>query len=319
MFARLVNAFVRFAVNALLRLVMRPIWARGITVPVLRRHTAAVDRLMARLEGVPPATAVNAGGVDAEWVEPPRAPAGGAAGVLLYLHGGGWCVHLPLAYRRHARELARRSGLRVLLPDYRLAPEHPHPAALQDCVAAYRWLLAQGTPAARIAVAGDSAGGNLTLALLMRLKAEGLPQPACAAVLSPLTDFSGLSSSFEFNAGSDVMFSRAAETLLKDPYVRDTPLTDPGISPLYGDWRGLPPLLFHASAAEMLLCDSVRAAERARMAGVTVRERIWPGLPHVFQLFRVLREAREALDDIGAHLALHTREDGGASAAKETP
>jgi monoterpene epsilon-lactone hydrolase len=299
---RVFNAWLRFTLKLLLRLTMKPIWARGIGIAELRRRTAAADRLLARLEGTPAALPVDAGGVAAEWIDPPQ---GQPRGVLLYLHGGGWCVHLPISYRRHAVELARRSGLRVLLPDYRLAPEHPHPAALDDCLAAYRWLLDQGHDSRRIAVAGDSAGGNLTLALLMRLKREGLALPACAAMLSPLTDFCGLSSSIEFNAASDVMFSFAATRLLRDPYVGATPLADPGISPLYGDWAGLPPLLFHASASELLLCDTVRAAERARAAGVSVRERVWPGLPHVFQLFRMLAEARDALDDIGAHLRSH--------------
>lgn len=299
MFARLVNACLRVVVRLVLRLAMRPIWARGIGIEQLRRHTAMVDRLLARLEGTPEATAVVIDGVSAEWVDPPQS---GSAGVLLYLHGGGWCVHLPITYRRHARELARRSGLRVLVLDYRLAPEHPYPAALDDCVAAYRWLLGQGTSSARVAVAGDSAGGNLTLALLMRLKRDGLPLPACAAALSPLADFNVPSSSFEFNARLDVMFSPHVVPLLRDAYVGAAPLDDPGISPLNGDWAGLPPLLFQASSTELLLCDSVRAAERARMAGVAVRERIWPAMPHVFQLFRFLREARDALDDIAAHL-----------------
>ena len=317
MLGRLLNTWLRWVVNLLLRLTMKPIWARGITIEGLRRQTAATDRLMARLEGTPSASAVDAGGVAAEWIEPPQ---GGARGVLLYLHGGGWCVHLPIAYRRHALELARRSGLRVLLPDYRLAPEHPYPAALDDCCAAYRWLLARGVAPTRLAVAGDSAGGNLTLALLLRLKREGLPLPACAAALSPLTDFSPTSSSLAFNARSDVMFTAEASRLMGEPYVRDTPLTDPGVSPLYGDWAGLPPLLFQASAAEMLLCDSVRAAERARAAGVAVTEQIWPGLPHVFQLFRRLREAREALDGIGAHLRLHIPDAVGVAAVpQETP
>ncbi len=310
MWRRLANACLRFALNLLLRLTMKPIWARGIAIDEFRRRTAAADRLMARLHGGPAALAVDAGGVSAEWIDPPAQP---PQGVLLYLHGGGWCVHLPRSYRRHAGELARRSRLRVLLPDYRLAPEHPHPAALDDCVAAYRWLLDQGYAPRQIAVAGDSAGGNLTLALLMRLKREELAQPACAAALSPLTDFCGLSSSIEFNARSDVMFTRAATRLMGDPYVRDTAPTDPGVSPLYGDWAGLPPLLFHASASELLLCDTVRAAERARAAGVSVRERVWPGLPHVFQLFPMLAEARDALDDIAAHLQAHVGAAPGAA------
>lgn len=294
--------FLRWLLNLALRLWMKPLWARGITIEQMRRKAAAADRLLARLEGVPPARAVDAGGVAAEWIDP---PAGSAGGTLLYLHGGGFGVHLPISYRRHAAELARRSGMRVLLPDYRLAPEHPYPAALDDCCAAYRWLLGQGIAPARIAIAGDSAGGNLTLATLMRLAREGVPLPACAAVLSPVTDFSGLSSSLAFNEAADVMFTLAATTLIRDPYVGATPLDDPGVSPLFGSWSGLPPLLFHASSSEMLLCDTVRAAERARIAGVSVRERVWPGLPHVFQMFRVLPEAQAALDDIAAHLRSH--------------
>lgn len=304
--------FRRIFVGLLLRLFMKRLWARGIHIDALRRKAAWIDRWYAGVGSGAVARSVNVQGVPAIWIDPRTDPQAASAlgvpgtrGVLLYLHGGAFSVHLPAVYQRLAANLVRRTGMSVLLPDYRLAPEHPYPAGLDDCCKAYRWLLAQGHAPQRIAIAGDSAGGNLTLATLMRLQSEGVPLPSCAAALSPLTDFAGLSPSWDYNERSDVMFDRRVSSLVRQAYVGTTALDDAGISPLYGDWRGLPPLLLHASSSEMLLGDTLRAAERARAAGVQVTEHIWRGLPHVFQLFRLFPEAGQALNEIALHIRTH--------------
>lgn len=294
--------FKRIVIGLFLRLFMKRLWTRGISIDALRRKAAWVDNWYARVDRGTAARRMNMRGVPAIWVDP---PVPGNRGVLLYLHGGAFSVHLPAVYQRLAVDLARRTGMHVVLPDYRLAPEHPYPAALDDCFTAYRWLLAQGHGPGQIAIVGDSAGGNLSLALMMRLRTEGLTLPACAAALSPLTDFAGLSPSWTYNEHSDVMFNRTAADMVRHTYAGQTALDDAGLSPLYGNWHGLPPLLLHASSSEMLLGDTLRAAERARAAGVQVNEHIWPGLPHVFQLFRAFPEADLALEEIALHLRMH--------------
>ena len=206
-------------------------------------------------------------------------------GTLLYLHGGAWCLHLPGTYRRLAHRLAALTGLRVLLPDYRLAPEHPFPAAVDDCFATYRWLVDQGYADRPLAIAGDSAGGSLTLVTMMRARDASLPLPACAALLSPSTDLTMSGPSIEYNERADPMFANAALTLLPDLYCPGVARSHPWLSPLFGQWQGLPPLLFQAGSTEMLLDDSVRAHDRAIAAGVDARIKVWPGLPHVAPLF----------------------------------
>jgi epsilon-lactone hydrolase len=289
----------RLLVNNTLRFTLKPLWRKGPSIATLRAKAAIIDKWVGRWFGRPAVEAVEANGVASEWIGDARTA---ERGVLLYLHGGAFCIHMPNAYRRLASRLARKTGMRVLLPDYRLAPEHPLPAGLQDCVAAYRWLLAQGFPASRIAIAGDSAGGNLTLATLMRARDEGCPMPARAALLSPVTDLGGSGPSVHDNERSDVMFSGPALAMVQKIYLGGQSPDLPAASPLFGDWQGLPPLLFHASTTEMLRDDSRRAVERARAAGVEARLKEWPDLPHVFQMLALLPEARRAVDEIGAFL-----------------
>jgi acetyl esterase/lipase len=232
--------------------------------------------------------------VPSEWI----GEAGAAQrGVLLYLHGGAFSLHLPNAYRQLTSRLARATGMRVLVPAYRLASEHRFPAGLDDCFAACRWLMGQG-----FSIAGDSAGGNLALGVLMRLRDEGLPLPGCAALISPVTDLTGSGPSVHGNEGSDVMFDRHVLTLVQATYLDGAPADDPAASPLFGDWSGLPPLLFHVSSSEMLLDDSLRAVERARCHGVDAKVKVWPDMPHVFQLIGVLPQSKRSLDEIGAFI-----------------
>jgi acetyl esterase/lipase len=278
--------------NAFLRLRVRPLWKPGLDIQKIRRRTAKMD---ARIGGSAPPIAsepVEIAGVKATWY---GEPALAARGTLLYLHGGAWIVHLPATYRRLAATLSGLTGRRVLLVDYRLAPEHPFPAAIDDCFAVYRWLVDNGYAVRPLAIAGDSAGGNLTLVTLMRARDGGVRLPDCAVVLSPSTDLTLSAPSFRYNADADVMFSPAAGEVLPDMYCPGQPRTSPLLSPLFGDWSGLPPLLFHAGSTEMLLDDSVRAHDRARQAAVEADIEVWVDLPHVFHVFRWLPEARQGL------------------------
>ena len=249
--------------------------------------------------------------VPAEWVEPERPAA--SSGVreerlprrtVLYLHGGAYLFCSPRTHRGITAFLARSVPARVLVPDYRLAPEHPFPAALEDALACYRWLLSREIAAREIVLAGDSAGGGLTLAVLLALKDGGEPLPAAAACLAPWTDLAATGDSVRSNSASDAWVYGEAVALGARLYLGSTPATHPLASPLYGELAGLPPLLIHVSASELLRDDGLRLAERARRAGVPVRLRMWSGLPHVWQGFApFIPEARESLEEIAAFLA----------------
>ena len=287
-------------INLLLRALVKPIWRRAPSIDLLRRRAAMVDRRFGgKASGEPCRVEHLSDQVDAQWIGP---TANAANGAILYLHGGGFCVHLPAIYGAFCSDLARRTGLPVLLPDYRLAPEHPAPAALDDCEIAYRQLL-HTVPAERIVVAGDSAGGNLALALLQRLPHVGLPMPAGAVLLSPATDFTGAGWSMQFNERRDVMFSHEALAIVAGHYLKQLPAADPRVSPLRGDWRGLPPLWFHVSSSEMLLDHSLLAVDRATLQGVAAQAKVWPDLPHVFPLFGGLAEAAQCRADIARFIA----------------
>lgn len=245
---------------------------------------------------------VQAGTVPAEWLIPPDAPPDRA---LLYIHGGAWFMCSPRTHRGLVSHLAYRSGVRALSLDYRLAPEHPFPAGLEDCLAAYEWLLQGGIAPEGIVVAGDSAGGNLALALLIALRDAGRPLPAAAVALSPATDLAGTGESHRTRRHLDPIFSQmGANTIISD-YITDHDVRHPLISPLYADLHGLPPLLIHVGDQEMLLDDAVRFGERASAAGVPVQTVVWPGMFHVFQLFTFLPEARQAHAQIAAFIRAH--------------
>jgi len=293
-------------INALLRLNVKPMWRPGLTIDEIRRHTAKTDRRLAKRLGDCPTERVTIAGVRATWYGAPELAA--RTGTLLYLHGGAWCVHLPALYGAFAAKLSALTGLRVLLVDYRLAPEHPFPAAVDDCLAVYRSLVDSAGTRPRV-IAGDSAGGNLSLITLMRARDAQLPLPSCAVLLSPATDIALGGPSIRYNANADPMFSAGAGDLLPSMYCPDLDRTDPLISPLYGNWANLPPLFFMAGSTEMLLDDSVRAHDRAQQAGTNSRIDVWPDMPHVFPLFSMLPEARRALGDIAAFIVQHPPRD----------
>ncbi|KMO40457.1 alpha/beta hydrolase [Methylobacterium tarhaniae] len=241
------------------------------------------------------------GGIPGEWAERPGlAP---DAPRLFYLHGGGFIGCSPRTHRPLTGAFAVR-GFRVFCPDYRLAPEHPFPAALDDAAAAWSAFAAAG-PAG---IAGDSAGGNLSLALMLRARRDGLPLPSAAVLFSPSTDMLGEGDSMRTNARRDAMFDPAKLQDLVGAYLAGHDPADPLASPLRGDLSGLPPLLFHVGAREVLRDDSVRFAEKARRAGVSATVTVWPVVPHVWQFAQTfLPEARRSLSEASAFLKSHAR------------
>jgi acetyl esterase/lipase len=187
--------------------------------------------------------------------------------------------------------------------DYRLAPGHPFPAALRDCVTAYRWLLKQGIPAENLVLAGDSAGGNLAITTMMKLRDNGEQLPAAAACLSPVACLSG--GHVSSRQGNDPLLHPRAMRMYDRSYVGRNDACDPLISPVFGDWRGLPPLLVHAGEDEILREDAVRIERLAKAAGVDVRLEVYPRMWHVWQLFLELPQATESLDGIAQFLRAH--------------
>ena len=240
---------------------------------------------------------VSAGGVPAEMI------AGEGADtdhVMYYLHGGGYVAGSIDSHRNLTGNLARALGCQVLALDYRLAPENPHPASVEDAVTGYGWLLEQGYSADSIVVAGDSAGGGLTVALLLALKQQGLPQPAAAVPLSPWVDMEATGDSMVSRADADPMITPGSLTNIAALFLgEDGDPTDPLASPLHGDLSGLPPLLIQVGDAEVLLDDSTRLAAQAEQAGVDVTLEVWPEMVHVFQAsVGYVPEATQAVDRI---------------------
>jgi acetyl esterase/lipase len=240
-------------------------------------------------------TTTAAAGVACEWLIPPAAS---PRSTILYLHGGGWTLGWTDLHRRMVGHLSRAAGCRALAVDYRLAPEYPFPAALDDCLTAYHWLLKEGTSPADIVIAGDSAGGNLTLSTLLSLRDGREPLPAAAVCISPMTDFEGSGETFRTN--KDPVVTAEFALAMCHYYADGNDLRSPLLSPLYGDLHGLPPLLLHAGGDEILLSDATRLADKARASGVAVRLSIWPGMWHVWHLLApALPEASQAIEAIG--------------------
>lgn len=236
-----------------------------------------------------------------EWIERSGEPAIGARPTVLYLHGGGYYFCSPRTHRSIVFGLATRANAPVFSLDYRLAPEHRFPAALDDATAAYRHLIAEGTAPESIVIAGDSAGGGLALATLVALRDAGDPLPAGAVLFSPWTDLAATGASIVDNDGADPMFSGPAIAKAAKVYLGDMPATHPYASPVYADLRGLPPLFMMAGSTEVLLDDSRRVAANARAAGVDCELEVWKKMPHVWPIFApFIPEANRALDRAAA-------------------
>ncbi|MGK8436257.1 alpha/beta hydrolase [Ectopseudomonas hydrolytica] len=289
----LLRGVLRGALRLLFRGLVRPPMPIAGQRLVLRLLTAStltprgVTRSAAALAGRP-----------CEWHRPPA----GSGNVLLYLHGGAFMIGGPETHRGICASLAKRAGIDVCALDYRLAPEHPYPAARDDVVAAYRALLDAGYRAEQIAIGGDSAGGNLSLVGSLRIRELGLPTPAALVCFSPATDFTG-EQMHEPPAGDPLIHPSWIEQAAELYCPADLPRDDPGLSPVFADLSQLPPTLIQVGEDELLLNDSLRLAERAQAAGASVRLERYPGLWHVFQAHvGMLRAADYAIARVAAFL-----------------
>lgn len=274
----------------------------GTATPTVEEIRAGFDQTMSNLPLLPDVelAEVVAGGVPSEWTVPSRGV--DRPGALLYLHGGGYFEGSPATHRRLTSALSLEAGIRVLSVDYRLAPEHPFPAAVDDAVSAYRWLIEEhGEESARVVVAGDSAGGGLSAALLVALRDSGQPLPAGAFLISPWTDLALTGESLQTRADVDPMIEAAEIGRVAGFYAPEAERRNPLVSPLYADLAGLPPLLVHVGDHEVLLDDALRLVERARAAGVEVESEVWPEAFHVFHmLVGMIPEADEAVAQAAA-------------------
>ena len=240
---------------------------------------------------------VSANDVPGEWIIPDGT---GTERIILYLHGGSYNAGSSHSHRSLAANIAHAAKGRALTIDYRLAPEHPYPAALEDALAVYQWLIEKQVKPEQITVAGDSAGGGLTIALLVALRGFDIPVPASAVVLSPWTDLSASGESWQTNANVDYVINGEKLWVAAQMYLDGTDAHNPLASPLYANLGGLPPLLIQVGSEEILLSDSTHLAEHARRADVDVTIEVWEGMQHVWHFAGgILPEARQAIDRIG--------------------
>lgn len=273
-------------------------------VPTLEEMRAGADAVLEQIGTMPEGVVVEettVAGLSALWLRPAGAP---KDSVVLYFHGGGYVLQSANSHRKLTAHIAQQSKCNVLSVNYRLAPEHAHPAAVTDAVAAYGWLLNQGYAPAKIALSGDSAGGGLSLALLLAAKRDGLPQPAGAAVFSPWVDLVGTGESMDTKASSDLMVNRHALGMMAALFLAGGSAEDPLAAPLHGDLSGIAPLYIQVGGDETLLDDSTRIAIKAAHAGVPVRLDVFPEMQHVFQAaVGMIPEATDAVSKAGNWLA----------------
>lgn len=234
------------------------------------------------------------------------APGSRADATIFYLHGGGYMIGSFTSHRGLVARLGQAAAMRTMAVDYRLAPEHPYPAAVDDAVTAYQWLLDSGTPADRIFFAGDSAGGGLVVATMLRCKARDIPLPRAAVLFSPFADMGTTGQSLVDNRERDVVVTEGMAPGMAETYLAGADPRSPEASPIYGDLAGLPPILIQVSSHEVLLDDSLRLLRAAILVDVQVHLRVYQGLPHVWQLFTgLLDEGQAALEEAGAFLDKH--------------
>lgn len=292
------------ALTTLLRVASHERLRQDVDLLALRRRYEALDARHAPVVPGMVREAVQCDGVAAEWISMPESR---PDRTLLYLHGGSFAFRFPNTHAAFAARMCRVLGARALVPDYRLAPEHPFPAAPDDCRTVYRWLLASGCPPGSLVVVGDSAGGCLALVTLTRARHGHDPQPACAVLLSPAVDCTFDSHSMVDNEGLDPLLRLSNLLVLRRHYVPSPYLyTHPEVSPLFADFDGLAPLLLQVGSNEMLRDEAIRTTHKAHAAGVDVELELWPDMPHVFQVAPFIPESSRALHHIAAFVAART-------------
>lgn len=272
----------------------------GQDIATQRAQLDAMSGFFPPVEGFE-ATPATVGGIAGEWVRGKLVRRNDAA--LLYLHGGGYVIGSAKSHRHMLGPLSGDSGLPIFSVDYRLAPEHPFPAALDDAVLAYKGLLDSGIAPANLAIAGDSAGGGLTVATLVAIRERGLPLPACAVPISPWVDLALGGESYRSRAKRDPIVTRESIDQMAAAYLAGADARTPLASPIYADLKGLPPLLIQVGTEEALYDDALALKARAEAAGVDVTFESWGGMIHVWHFFHpILSEGRDALARIGAYL-----------------
>jgi acetyl esterase/lipase len=299
--------------NLQLSLSMKPLFRFLGSVDRVRTLVKMMDLTVGRL-GIPRHTSrkavrITGAPFEAEWVCHDDKP---KKRVILYLPGGAYILRMPNTHTGMVSRLCRLADAKALMAYYRLAPEHPFPACLEDALLAYKWLLKKGYAPEQIVIAGDSAGGGLTLSTLLAIRDAGLPAPACAYMLSPLLDVSDSAASRWKNAASDKALPAAHQRAINPRllYVGEFAIDDPRVSPLFGDYHGLPPLYVQVSDSEMLLDDSLRMARRGHTYQVDVKVDIWRKVPHVWQAFAFLPESSDALKKAAAFIREKIPETG---------
>lgn len=283
--------------NGLMRLTIRRRLGKDFTTQTVRDDAAKNDRRAGLHLGDCLAEDVTGAPVPMKKIS---APGCRDDRVVLYFHGGGFSIHMPNVYASHAARISQQTGATVYLVDYRLAPEHLVADCFDDAYAAYRWMLDQGTDATSIVIAGDSAGGGLTLGTCQHARDNGWPLPAGMVLLSPGIDATFDTDSMRFNDGKDPMFTRAGITKLRDMTMgADEDRADVKLSPGLGSLAGLPPMRFDVGTTELLLDDSRNAAQKAREQGSEAVVREWPAMAHVYQIAAWVPETRQWLAEAG--------------------
>jgi acetyl esterase/lipase len=277
----------------------RALLARAETPERVREWTARAAPHVGRREAFAATPAFRAGEASTRWIATAGEPRGG---VIVYFHGGAFIAEARAIHDPFLAALGRAAGARGLMIDYRLAPEHPYPAAAEDCFAAWNHLLTAGFDPARIVFAGDSSGGNLALVTAMRARDEGLSLPAAIVLVSPLLDLSFGGASFARNDGVDPLFRAAAAHRIAEWYAPGLDLRDPRVSPIFGKAEGLPPTLLLVGSTELLVDDALRYAAMAPAARVAV----WHGMPHAFPAIRGLADGDRAIAEIAGFIREHT-------------
>jgi epsilon-lactone hydrolase len=271
-------------------------------LPELRARYDGISAMFPLPDGVTVET-IDAGGVPAERLSNASTV---ASRTILYLHGGGYAIGSPVSHRHLAAAIVEAAGATLVVPAYRLAPEHRYPSAIHDALAVYNWLLEQGQDPRQLIIAGDSAGGGLALATMVSARNRGINLPAAAVLISPWVDLAGTGDTLETLQARDPIVQKAGLLDMAGYYLGDRDPRTPLASPLYADLTGLPPLLIQVGTDEVLLDDSVRLDQRAREQGVATTLEVWDEMIHVWHFFHPqLQEGREAIQRIGEYVREH--------------